>query len=62
MIDVESPDYRYSQWAGNHRGIAQDPDRCVEVVYPKDGWVSYQCRFKRKHGLYCGKHKKEQSK
>lgn len=56
--DCESPAYRYGKWAGNEAGVKQSPNYCVEPVYVRGEWVSSQCRFKRKYGLYCGKHKR----
>ena len=51
---------RYGQWAGDPRGVAEDPARCVEEVYPTGrSMIPFQCRRKRGHGeggLYCYQH------
>lgn len=50
---------RYGQWAGNERGVAEDPKRCIEAVM--DGYHQKQCARKRGHGkdgLYCKQHAK----
>lgn len=52
---------RYGQWAGNPKGMAEDPDCCIEKVWPQDGIPpgSRQCQRKRGHGpdgLYCKQH------
>lgn len=50
---------RYGQWAGNPNGIAEDDTRCREEVWPRDGWMPYQCRRKRGHGPkgeFCKQH------
>ncbi len=61
---------RYGQWAGNEKGIAEDPSLCIAEVWSKDGWRSYQCTRKRGYsagadpevasdGLYCRIHAKK---
>lgn len=53
---------RYGQWAGDKKGHAEDPARCVAEVFPAHragGFISYQCRRKRGHGEngeYCSVH------
>lgn len=52
---------RYSQWAGNEKGNAEDEACCVVQVWPAEGWHVYQCSRKRGHGpdgLYCKQHAK----
>lgn len=52
---------RYDQWAGNPKGILEDPTRCIEEVTDETGWHHLQCRRKRgygKDGLYCKQHAK----
>jgi hypothetical protein len=53
---------RYGDWAGNPRGNAEDPARCIEEVWePRGGMRAYQCTRKRGKGLdglYCGIHAK----
>lgn len=53
---------RYGVWAGNPQGTPEDPNRCIEKVYPKQLWeVSHQCQRKRGHGPngeYCKQHAK----
>ncbi len=53
----------YGQWAGNPRGIKEDPTRCIQEVW-KQGRVinAYQCSRKRGYGpegLYCKQHSKK---
>ena len=48
----------YGQWAGEPKGVKEDPTRCVEEVW---SWYSRQCSRKRgygKDGLYCKQHAK----
>lgn len=48
---------RYGQWAGNPKGLPEDPIRCVEVVW--SGFQRFQCSRNRGHGpdgLYCKQH------
>lgn len=51
---------RYGAWAGNPKGKAEDPTRCIKEVWPVDfGMIPYQCFRKRGHGpdgLYCKQH------
>jgi hypothetical protein len=51
----------YDKWAGNPKGIIEDPKQCVESVSDDTGWHSHQCYRKRGHGkdgLYCRQHAK----
>ena len=53
---------RYDVWAGNPKGIKEDPARCIESVADFTGWHSYQCSRKRGHGpngLCCKQHGKK---
>lgn len=54
------PGYRYGQWAGNEKGNEFRDGYCKQEVWPRDGWVSYQCRNRAKDGCdgYCGLHHK----
>lgn len=57
----ENPPKEYGQWAGNPRGQRADEAKCIEAVWPKDGWIPYQCQRKRGHGpqgMYCRQHAK----
>lgn len=53
---------RYGQWAGNPKGRAEDPSRCIKEIYLNNRGGSanqYQCLRKRGHGpegLYCKQH------
>lgn len=51
---------RYAVWAGNPKGFAENPKRCIEEVPCKpSGWYSVQCARPRghgDHGLYCKQH------
>ena len=52
---------RYNQWAGNPKGYAEDPRRCVADVPDDSGFHFYQCFRQRgsgKDGLYCWQHAK----
>lgn len=53
---------RYGQWAGNERGMAEDPTRCAEEVADPPRYILFhQCLRKRGHGkdgLYCKQHAK----
>lgn len=57
--DERDPDYRYGRWAGNEKGVAQNPQRCVaEVWWPRYPYPT-QCSRKRGHGpqgLWCKQH------
>lgn len=53
---------RYNEWAGNPKGIPEDPTRCIKEVWDPNGWLSHQCRRKRGHGPngeYCKQHAKK---
>lgn len=53
---------RYGQWAGDPKGVAEDETRCIQEVWPPDGWIPYQCSRKRGYGpnnLYCKQHAKK---
>ena len=50
---------RYAAWAGNPRGVAEDPECCVRSVWRPRDWHAFQCNRKRGHGpggLYCKQH------
>lgn len=51
---------RYGPWAGNPKGMPEDPARCIaEVAYGGRSVRFHQCSKKRgkgPHGLYCGTH------
>ena len=50
---------RYGQWAGNEKGHAEDIERCVVSVWPRNGFIDAQCSRKRGYGLkgkYCKQH------
>ena len=53
-------------WAGDPKGTAEDPARCIAEVYPGAAahtWIPHQCRRKRGHGpggLFCKQHGKKQ--
>jgi len=52
----------YDQWAGNPKGISEDPSRCVAEVSDFTGWHSNQCSRKRGYGPndeYCKQHAKK---
>lgn len=53
---------RYGQWAGNPKGVAEDPERCIAEVFPASGsFIPSQCQRKRGHGedgAYCYQHGK----
>ena len=52
---------RYGQWAGNPKGHAQDPERCVAAIYGRREFVEHQCYRKHGHGpggSYCSQHAK----
>jgi hypothetical protein len=52
---------RYNVWAGNPKGDAEYPERCIEEIYDPHGWHSYQCARRRgfgKDNLYCKQHAK----
>jgi hypothetical protein len=50
----------YGKWAGNPKGIREDPQRCIAEVSDRERWTHfYQCQRKRgkgPEGLYCGIH------
>lgn len=54
----------YGRWAGNKRGIPENPEKCVWSVYSPEvsrGMIDYQCKRKRGHGpegLFCKTHAK----
>jgi hypothetical protein len=57
----ESPSYRYGEWAGNPRGMAQLSMRCVAEVAPPPGYIFSQCTRQNGsgyRGLYCKQHAK----
>lgn len=52
----------YGRWAGNPRGVKEDPTRCiVEVAVSGRSVLFHQCLKKRGHGMngaFCGQHAK----
>lgn len=56
---------RYGQWAGNPKGIKEDPVRCIEEVEDSTGWFFYQCQRKRgfgPKGAYCWQHARKRER
>lgn len=53
---------RYGQWAGNEKGVAEDPSNCIVKVWPSGrSMISYQCGHGRGHGKggnFCLQHAK----
>ncbi len=50
---------RYGQWAGETKGIPEDPERCVASVTRGAGYLFRQCSRKRgkgPRGEYCAQH------
>jgi hypothetical protein len=48
----------YNKWAGNPKGRAEDPTRCIAIIWDRFV-IGAQCGFKRgkgPDGLYCGIH------
>jgi len=62
MTRLVNGERRYGVWAGNPKGQAEDPTRCVMEVATNERWALYhQCFRKRGHGLkklYCKQHAK----
>jgi hypothetical protein len=55
---------KYAEWAGNPGGYKYREGRCAYEVYPRNGWIPYQCSFRNGHGpdgLYCKIHAKKLS-
>jgi len=51
----------YRQWAGEPRGVPEDPKRCAaDVADGGRSCLSHQCLNPRKYGLLCGVHKRQQ--
>jgi len=60
---------RYGEWAGNPKGVAEDPNHCVAglwKIYKEKKWhyclIEHQCTHKRGYGsdgLYCKVHAKK---
>ena len=51
----------YGQWAGNPKGVPENPAKCVESVYSKADLRCRQCSRKRgfgPNGEYCRQHAK----
>lgn len=51
----------YGKWAGNERGVKENPAKCVASVTPSGRVISQQCSRKRvagPEGLYCRQHAK----
>ena len=62
MTRIINGENRYGVWQGCPLGQAEDLTRCIEEVWPSDGWVPYQCCRKRGHGpegSYCKQHAKK---
>lgn len=56
---------RYGEWGGNPKGTKEDPERCIEEIWPTIGWIPHQCNRKRGHGsnsLFCKQHAKMDAK
>lgn len=49
---------RYGQWAGNPRGVSEDPKRCAAEVPATVGIGFYQCQRRRTVGEFCKQHSK----
>ena len=45
----------YGEWAGDPKGTKEDPNRCIEEVWPEGHWNPYQCSRKRGFGIEEGK-------
>lgn len=53
----------YGQWAGNPKGLAENPRRCIVGVYPYRSMIESQCSRPRgygKDGLKCKQHAKQE--
>ena len=54
---------KYGQWAGNPKGIKENPKRCIQEVWEQGRIIhAYQCSRKRGfgfEGLYCRQHSKK---
>lgn len=51
----------YEIWDGNPKGVPENPDTCIRIVYMNNDKIGHQCRSPRghgKHGLYCARHGK----
>ena len=63
MTRIINGQRRYGAWGGNPNGTREDPERCIEEIWPVDGkWIPHQCSRKRGHGpdgLYCKQHAKK---
>jgi len=58
---TEVKERRYSQWAGNPKGDAENLKNCIYRVTSQGDWYSHQCTRRRwcgKDGLYCKLHSK----
>ena len=52
----------YDAWAGNPKGVKEDPEKCIQSVGDFTGWHFNQCARKRCYGpdgLYCKQHGKK---
>jgi hypothetical protein len=52
---------RYGQWAGQLNGRREDITRCVVEIFPRDAYISRQCRRLKGYGPegeYCKQHAK----
>ena len=51
---------RYGRWAGDPKGVLEDPENCIEAIYPPyENLAGRQCSRKRgygREGLYCRQH------
>lgn len=58
----------YGEWAGNPKGHKENPENCIEEIWPTGRWGAtcrYQCNRKRGYGpdgLYCKQHAKKHEK
>lgn len=54
---------KYGCWGGNPGGVKEDPKKCVEQVWPDNGFIPRQCSRKRGYGPsgeYCHQHANQQ--
>jgi hypothetical protein len=64
MTTTVNGERRYGVWNGSPQGTPEDPERCIEDIWPhgNGGWIPYQCSRRRGHGpdgLYCKQHAKQ---
>lgn len=58
----EAKPYRYGTWAGNPKGNAYRPDRCLVEVSSASGWIFCQCSRKCGPDGYCTQHRKKKDR